>query len=505
MTINLPYSTLACVVGEKIWVPPDASQYVVEQKRQEVETALNDVTRRAYQVAGADATKATPVSAMPVDAPLPNAGAKLNLYRGFTSIARPLAPMLYAQRSRRGKEDRSRSNERYGLASAERPANATIVWVHAASVGETNAVLPVIERLLAERDDIYVVLTTGTVTSAALAKNRLSGRAVHQYVPYDAAAFARQFLDHWRPALAIFTESEIWPNLILETAQADIPLALVNGRMSKKSHTRWRKNRGISLPLFSRFKAVLAQNAQMSRRFADLGCRRVVTAGNLKVDAPPQPVDAALLQSFRSELTGREIFVAASTHDGEDAEVIRAHRALRQKFPKLCTILVPRHPERGPAVAELAKSMGQRVAQRSLGQLPNETCDIYVADSIGELGLYYALTDVAFIGGSLISHGGQNPLEAVRLSTAVVTGPSQHNFADVYRTLKNSGAAIEVHSAEQLADEVSTLLSNRSACKKMMSNGQHCLNKLGGALSLTTSTLLDLLPTNVQEPSRAAE
>ena len=505
MTINLPYSKMVCVVGEKIWVPNDAAPDVTEQKRREVEVALNEATQRAYATAGADATRATPVSAVPVGAPMPPTGTKLKVYRGFTRLIRPLAPMLYRHRARRGKEDPGRRTERYGIASQERPKAATVVWVHAASVGETNAVLPVVERLLDEQDNLTVVLTTGTVTSAAMAKSRLGPRSVHQYVPFDSPAFAQRFLEHWKPDLAVFTESEIWPNLILETAAKTIPLALVNARMSKKSHNKWRKNRGLSLPLFARFDVVLAQNAQMARRFADLGARRVITAGNLKVDAPAQPVDAHDLSAFQEALVDRKVFVAASTHDGEDSEIIKAHRLLQQKFPTLCTIIAPRHPERGTAISELIKSMGLRVAQRSLGQLPSETTDIFVADSIGELGLYYSLTKIAFVGGSFIAHGGQNPLEAARLSTAVISGPSQHNFADVYRALRNAGAMLEVVDAEALADAVANLFSDYEALSAMISAGHGCLESLGGALPLTTSTLLDLVPTYSERASRAAE
>ena len=504
MTINLPYSKLVCVVGDKIWVPDHVTSAVLEQKRQDIETALNDVTARAYRLSGGDATAATPVSAVPVDAPLPEPGVKLKLYRGFTTLVRPLAPILFRQRARRGKEDRARREERYGTASIARP-DATVVWFHGASVGEANAVLPLIEQMLKDRDDLFIVLTTGTVTSAALAKGRLGARAVHQFVPYDSPVFARRFLEHWQPDLAVFTESEIWPNLILETSARSVPLALVNGRMSKKSHERWRKNRGLSAPLFSRFRLVLAQSPVNARRFADLGARHVIDAGNLKADAPAPPFDEDLLQTFRRHLRGREIFVAASTHAGEDEHVVAAHRILQRTFPNLCTIIVPRHPERGTSIAEMAKSMGLRVAQRSLGQWPTEACDVFIADSIGELGLYYALTDIAFVGGSFIDHGGQNPLEAVRLSAAVLTGPSQHSFSEAYRALINCGAVREVASGEDLAATVAQLMADRAAQANMVQAGHTCLEALGGALALTTEALLDLLPREPEERLRASQ
>lgn len=505
MTINLPYSKLACVVGDKIWVPEDATPDVIEEKRVEIEQALNAATLRAYEAAGADLLGATPPSAVPPEAPLPKPGVPVKLYRAVTNLARPLSPILYKIRSRRGKEDVTRRNERFGQTQQLRPTTGPVAWIHAASVGETNAVLPVVDQLMAKRPDLFVVLTTGTVTSAAMVKSRLGPRAVHQFVPYDSAEYAKRFLEHWKPDLAIFTESEIWPNLILETADQNIPLALVNGRMSKRSHSRWRKRRGLSLPLFARFRVVLAQNAQMARRFSDLGARTVINAGNLKVDAPPPPIDQDNFDAFKSALNGRPVFVAASTHDGEDTEIIHAHRILLQTFPNLCTIIAPRHPERGTAISELAKSMGRRVKQRSLGQMPSDDADIYIADSIGELGLFYALTDLAFIGGSLIEHGGQNPLEAARLGTAIITGPSRHNFSDIYRALSNAGAVREVGSADALANMVLELRNDPSSIRTMQDNAAACLDALGGALRVTTETLLQFLPAGTKESSRAAE
>lgn len=505
MTINLPYSKLACVVGEKIWVPSDATPDVVEGKRQKVEGALNDATARAYRLAGTDILRATPVSVMPPEAPLPKPGVKLKIYRGFTTAVRPLAPALYALRARRGKEDPNRRGERYGIASSQRPENKTVVWVHAASVGETSAVLPVMDQILAKRPDVHIVLTTGTVTSAKMVQARIGPRVTHQYVPFDSAGLARRFLSHWRPDLAIFTESEIWPNLILESSASGIPLALVNARMSRRSHSRWRKNRGLSLPLFARFHLVLAQNAQMARRFSNLGARHVITAGNLKVDAPPPPVDRDEFNAFQARLQDRRVLVAASTHEGEEEEVIKAHRALMSKYPDLCTIIVPRHPERGPSVNELVNSMGLRATQRSLDRYPVETTDIFIADTIGELGLYYDLTDIAFIGGSLIAHGGQNPLEAVRLGAAVVTGGSQHNFSDIYNVLRRAGALKEVSATYPLAEAFGALLSDKTEVRDMVAHGHEAVRELEGALALTTAELLRCLPEPVEEASRAAE
>ena len=385
-------------------------------------------------------------------------GLTLKLYRGGTRLFGLVAPLLLAVRGRQGKEDPERRGERYGKASLPRP-DGPLVWVHAASVGETNAVLPVIERLLAEREDLSVLLTTGTVTSAALAKRRLGPRAFHQFIVLDVPEYVRAFLSHWKPDLAVFAESEIWPNLVMESSARSIPIALVNARMSARSSKRWKRLKGISLPLFSRFDLVLAQNDQLARAFKGLGARRVQGIGNLKIDAPPPVVDVMELERLRQALDGRPILVAASTHDPEEEIVGRGHALIARKLPRFCTIIAPRHPARGKAIAEMLRGKGFRVALRSEGKLPDADTDIYIADTIGELGTLYSLTDIAFVGGSLIRHGGQNPVEAVGHGAVVLTGPHWTNFRDFYTALLRRKGAREVSSAEELAAAVEQIVT----------------------------------------------
>ncbi len=298
MTINLPYSKLAYAVGEPIFVPSDADADMLEQLRQTVEGELNAMSARAYQMAGADIRRIAPVLPPHPEDPPAKAGARLKLYRAATLLMQPAAQLLLGVRERQGKEEPLRRGERMGIASTTRP-NGTLAWVHAASVGETNAVLPLISRLRTERPDLAFLLTTGTVTSAGLAAQRLGPRAIHQYVPLDTPAFARRFIAHWRPDVALFTESEIWPNLILETAKQAIPIVLVNGRMSNRSYSRWRQNPGLATPLFSRFNLVLAQNEKLARRFSELGARRVIAAGNLKIELTAAPRRRAGVRSAR--------------------------------------------------------------------------------------------------------------------------------------------------------------------------------------------------------------
>ncbi len=356
--------------------------------------------------------------------------------------------------------------------------------------------LPVIDAIAADYPDVGLLLTTGTVTSARLARARLPKGALHQYVPIDHQDYVQRFLDHWRPDLAAFVESEIWPNLVLETKSRGVPMVLVNGRMSFSSFRRWRKRPGLSRPLFSAFSLVLAQNERLAQRFAVLGAPRARGVGNLKADAPPPPIDLAARKGLAAALAGRTVWLAASTHPGEDDMVALAHLAMKKTRPDLLTIIVPRHPDRGPHIARLLASAGAdlKLALRSEGKLPEADTDIYVADTIGELGLFYNVVPVAFIGGSLVPHGGQNPVEAIKLGAAVLTGPHWRNFADAYDDLLRAGACLQVNDAESLAQAASTMLGDQEARSAMMARAEAAIARMGGALPLTIVELERFLP-----------
>ncbi|NJM34454.1 MAG: DUF374 domain-containing protein [Rhodomicrobium sp.] len=350
-TVNLPFSKLALVTGEKVMVPRDASEEELETARQRIETALNETTRRAYELVGRDMAETLPVGAGGSVAP----GFSFRAYRAISRAIHPVAGIFLRRRSQQGKELPERLNERMGVASQPRPAG-TLLWLHAASVGETNVVLPLIEALRRERPELGILLTTVTVTSARIAASRLPKGAVHQFIPLDTPAFVKRFLDHWRPNMALFVESEIWPNLIMDADRRRIPLFLLNARMSDRSFRRWLKLRGLSRPIFSRFAMVLAQSDVLARRLVKLGARKVIPAGNLKFDSPPPPIDRLELSRMKAQTAGRRIFLAASTHQGEDEMIAEAHKMLSAQYPGLLTVIVPRHPERGPLIAEQLKT-----------------------------------------------------------------------------------------------------------------------------------------------------
>lgn len=487
MTINLPYSKLAYVIGEPIRVPRDASAAALEDYRLQLESGLNDATARAYALVGADIARATPLDRLAAANP-PAPGLSLRLYRSGLSLLRPVAPLLLKYRARQGKEDPARRAERLGGPAISRPPGK-LIWVHAASVGETNVALPVIQKLLEGDADLHVLLTTGTTTSAGLAARRLPERAFHQFVPLDAAQYARSFLSHWQPDLAIFTESEIWPNLILEAAARRIPLTLINARMSPGSMKRWRRNAKIARPLFSRFALVLTQNDRVTRAIRFLGAPKVVTAGNLKIDAPPPPVDTEELARLKAATAGRPLLLAASTHPGEDEIVAEAHTLMRAAHPDLLTLIVPRHPDRAAALQEMLAERGFKVERRTQSEMPSKSANVFIADTIGELGTFYALAPVAFIGGSLVPHGGQNPIEAVRHGAAVISGPYTHNFQDFYSALLKNGGAMTVTSAQELSDTATQLISNAAAHTRVRRGAEGALQDLSGALEKTLAAL----------------
>ena len=410
----------------------------------------------------------------------------LRFYRRLSAAAVPLAPALIKRRLKQGKEDPARVGERRGMSQGVRPSGP-LVWIHGASVGEVLAAAALIERLRAL--DIRILLTSGTVTSAAIVAKRFPPDIIHQYVPYDSPRYVARFLDHWRPSLALFIESDLWPNLILSSAARRLPMVLINGRMSHRSFPRWRRITTTISALLGRFDVCLAQSQVDADRFAALGSRNVITTGNLKLDLPAPPADAGKLERLMSVTRGRPIIVAASTHPGEEELLLATHRTLATFFPSLLSVVVPRHPDRGEAIARSVAAAGLQAALRSREELPIATTDIYVADTMGELGLFYRLAPIVFMGGSLVPHGGQNPIEAIKLGASIVHGPHTFNFADVYEALDSAGGARQVDTQEALVKQLGQLLADPVARETSLVASTRVVEQLGGALERTLTAL----------------
>ncbi|AWK86521.1 3-deoxy-D-manno-octulosonic acid transferase [Azospirillum thermophilum] len=386
----------------------------------------------------------------------------LALYRGLTTIAGPAVRLYLDRRRAAGKEDSARQAERFGMASRPRPPGR-LVWIHAASVGEANSMLVLIDRLLATFPDLTVLMTTGTVTSAELMGRRLPDRAIHQYVPVDLPGAVNRFLDHWRPDAVLWTESEIWPNLLAAVRSRRIPAALVNARMSERSFGRWRRLSGFVSALLATFQVTLAQTEGDADRLRRLGASGVTSVGNLKFSAEPPPAAAEPMEALGRALAGRPVWLLASSHPGEEEIAAAVHEALAPRLPGLLTVIVPRHAHRGTALAGLMRDRGLAVAQRSAGALPGPADAVYVADTMGELGLFYRTVPVVCMGGSLVPHGGQNPVEPALLGCAVLYGPHMWNFGEITGMLEEAGGALPVADGAALAETVQRLLTDETA------------------------------------------
>lgn len=412
------------------------------------------------------------------------------LYRALTVLGGPAIIGLLAWRRAHGKEERARFAERLGIASRPRPPGP-LLWLHAASVGEAQSSLPLIDRLMASRPGLEVLVTTGTVTSARLMAERLPGKAIHQFQPVDRLPWVRRFLDHWRPDVALWIESELWPNLVLETARRCIPMALVNARMSDRSWAGWRRLPGIVRPVLAAFRRVLAQSEADAARFRSLGAADLVVTGSLKYAAAALPADPAELSQLGNTIGDRPRWLAASTHPGEEEIAADVHRQLKQRHPGLLTLLAPRHPRRSEAIAAALEKAGLTVARRSRGEAP--TAEVYLADTMGELGLFFRLAPIVFMGGSLVPHGGQNLLEPARVGCAILHGPHVHNFRAIAADLAAAGASQEVRDAGELAAAIDALLADEALAQRRRVAARRAGEDGRGVLDAAIAALAPLL------------
>jgi 3-deoxy-D-manno-octulosonic-acid transferase len=414
------------------------------------------------------------------------------LYRAATTPLRPLFYVYLKRRLKRGKEDPARFPERQGLPGKVRPPGP-LVWVHAASVGEATAMLALIERLVRERPALHILVTTGTVTAARLLETRLPSRAWHQFAPVDLPRWITRFLDHWHPDLALWVESELWPNLVLETQARGVPMVLLNGRLSARSYVRWQWLPGLIRPVLGAFALCLAQDHKQAERLRSLGAGKIAVAGDLKAAADALPVDALQLENLRQQIGRRPVWLAASTHAGEEEIIADVHRELTLIRPDLLTIIVPRHPGRGDVIARMLTDRGLRPARRRHGEPITGWTDIYLADTMGELGLFYAVAGIAFVGGSLVAKGGHNPFEAARLDCAVLHGPDVGNCAGMAAELDAAGAAETVSNAGELAAAVSALLADPHLRAERAAAGRRVATAGVGVLDVVLARLVPWL------------
>ena len=419
----------------------------------------------------------------------------LHAYRLLTRALEPFAPRLLDDRARRGKEDPVRVDERLGLAGVARP-EGDLVWLHGVSVGETLSLLPLVERLREARPDLSVLVTSGTTTSAQLLARRLPPGAIHQYAPVDGPAAVAAFLDHWRPSLGVLVESELWPNLILACQARGVPLVLASARITEKTAAGWARFPGAARRLLSAFSLTLPQDDASAARLTALGAR-IDGQVNLKLAGGPLPHDAGAFTALSAAIGDRSVIVAASTHEGEEIALVRA---LDRLSGRLCLIIVPRHPERAAAISTALTRDGYNFALRSAGRPLTPETDLYIADTLGEMGLFLRIADVVVMGGSfapalgLPPVGGHNPLEPARLGKPAVAGPDASNWRAVTAALAEAGGLTIVQTPGDLPAIIEPLLADPAAARAMGERARRAAADAGSGLETLWRDLQPLLP-----------
>jgi len=418
-----------------------------------------------------------------VSRPLP-----LALYRLATAALEPLAPALLRRRAARGKEDAARLGERLGRPGLPRPAGK-LVWLHGASVGETLSLLPLIDWLRAQRPDMTLLVTSGTMTSAQLLARRLPPGVIHQYAPIDAPGALKQFLAHWKPDLVVLAESEIWPNLIGEAKAAGARLALISARMTPSSAAGWSRLPRSAAAVFGGFDAVMAQDDASTQRLTKLGARDDGRL-NLKLAGEPLPVDPAVLKALKAAAGQRPILLAASTHDGDEAMALAAY-AKADPGCRALLVLVPRHPARAQDVVDLARDEGFTAALQS--EAPFGQAEVQVIDALGALGPWFAAASLAYVGGGLSDRiGGHNPLEAARLDCAVASGSRVGNWASVYAALGDT--VVITDDADALAAAFQSALDDPRTVKARAQRARAIADAQSAGLEAAFAPIKALLP-----------
>ncbi len=395
----------------------------------------------------------------------------LFLYYTLFILATPFLVVLFLVRLKKGKENKARFCERLGSPKMPRP-EGKLVWMHGASVGECLSMMPLINKLLAMDEKLHIMVTSGTVTSADLMAKRLPERAFHQFIPIDSPWGARRFVRHFKADAVMWFESEFWPNLLSAIHKEKIPLVLLNGRISDKSFARWQKADRFIRDILQNFTLTYGQSPENARRLQVLGSPESDCVGNIKYAAPPSPYDKEELEKLLGQISTRACWCGASTHENEEEKMAGVHQKLKEKFPDLLTISVPRHHTRGDAIEKMFLKKGLKVARRSRGEEITPETDVYLADTIGEMGLLYRLAPIVFVGGSLIPFGGQNMLEPMSLSRAVLIGPHAFNFREIVAKGKETQSLLEVLDEEALAAKVLELMENQSYRQQLSENGR---------------------------------
>ncbi len=416
---------------------------------------------------------------------------KLYIYKILMFLIKPLVRPVLAWRRLKGLEtkDSKRKKERFGFASVKRP-NGKIVWFNAASVGESNSIMPVVDEILKKFPDVYVLITTTTVTSAEnVSKKTVGKRVIHQFLPIDRFAYVNRFFNYWKPSIGFFVDSDFWPNLILSAKKHNIPLVLLNGRISDKSFEKWKSSLDFSNSLMSAFILGFGKSEEDRKRIEIMGIKDTICVGNLKYAVPPLSYNKEELEKLQKKIGRRHVFVVSSTHAGEEEMCLTAFTIIKRRFSDVLMIIAPRHPARGQEIKELVEINDLNAVLRSEGKDIDNSTDVYIANTMGELGLFYSLANIVFVGGSLIEWGGHNPMEPARLHNVVLSGKYVHNFKETYDLLKNEKSVIMVDNDEDLAVKIKSFFGNPEVAKDYIARAFYVAEREADVLNRTMDIL----------------
>lgn len=403
------------------------------------------------------------------------------IYKITSQVLSKRASAYLTKRIEQGKEEPTRINERYGIASRARPSG-TLIWIHAASVGEVRSILALIHRLLGKHLGWHVLVTTGTVSSARIISAELPENAIHQYLPLDVPSWVNSFLDHWQPDAAVWVEQEIWPNMLGEIHRRKIPAILANGRLTETSFNRWKWIQSMARGLLAPFKHIYAQSSYDAERLASLSGKDIKNLGNLKYAAEPLPHKQFMLEKLHKEVGDRPLWLASSTHMGEEFILEDAHKTILKSHSNALLIIVPRHPDRGDQIINGLNNNGLIAARRSFHEPINPGTQVYVADTFSELGLFYRLCNIVFMGGSLVPVGGHNLIEPAQLGATILYGPHMENFQEVKELFEQEQLSYPIKTAEDLATRILELMGNPEHLNDIANKAHALISKQGQVL-----------------------
>ena len=413
----------------------------------------------------------------------------LSIYKIIANFFRPFFFIFFLGRLLRNKEEKGNFSERRGFCKIKRP-QGKLIWIHAASVGETLSAIPLIDELIKLAPDYNILLTTGTKTSKDILSKRGIKGVIHQYLPWDVKSYCVRFLSHWNPDISVFIESEIWPNILIETQRKRIPIALVNARITKKSEAKWSNFKKTIKYLLSIFSIIISQDNLSKKRLENLGGKNILMLGNLKHDSKSLPLNKEIFYEFEKNFINKIMLVAASTHPGEEGGILKTFKNLLSTRPNLFLVLAPRHPDRRDNIIGRIKAEGFSDCDfilRSNSLVIKDGIKILILDSIGELGYFYEKASYVVLGGSFENIGGHNPIEAARLNNAIFTGPYFYNFKEEYNGLIECGGAKVINSYDDLK-----AIKNLSLIKSMALESKNYANSLGGAAVKVATKIIGL-------------